>query len=681
MRIYSTLILNRLSLIIAGVLLITPARSQSLPEKSEIISAMRLVNGFWMQGHPDPGNNQWARAAYFTGNMDFYKIYPKEAYLDYAGLWATNNNWSLNGGVTTRNADNQTAGQVYIDLYLLDTAGNDYKISQISECIGRMVNSTKSDDWWWIDALYMAMPVFTRLGILLNDEDYFLKMDTLYRDTKYRRGLYNGETGLWYRDESFDPPYTTPNGKDCYWSRGNGWVFAAHARVLQLLPESHLTRDEYVETFRKMAGALKERQRGDGFWDVSLDDPDDFGGPETSGTAFFTYGMAWGINNGFLDSASYYPVVVSAWNGLTSVAVHEDGFLGYVQGVGSSPASSQPVTFETTADFGVGAFLLAGSEVVKLAGGEMPEPSPFYVDSVLVQDEMHLEVFFSDTLDEASAVNVSNYTIGMVTVLEAVISESRKSVILTLSGIPFGKHQLTLENIFSSSGYPLEPGTSITFSWIGNIIISASSYEPGTSNVPENTMDFDLGTRWSAQGMGEWIRYDLGEVKTVTSVDIAFYRGNERKAFFSISLSEDDISYTEQFNGESGGTTLELQNFDFEDQDARYVKITGYGNSTSDWNSITEVRINTVSGDTTGFFRSGEMKEQSITVYPNPSGTLFNIETEGEFTCQLYDMKGFLISEENPMDRCALGEELPTGTYILKIFQERFSGSLHIIKL
>ncbi|HKJ40850.1 MAG TPA: glycoside hydrolase family 88 protein, partial [Sunxiuqinia sp.] len=171
------------------------AQSQSLPTKSEVISNMKLVNNYWMKTNPSPGNNQWARAAYFTGNMDFYKIYPKPKYLDYADLWASNNYWSLNGGTRTRNADNQTAGQVYIGLYQLDSVKQDYKIAAINESISRMVNSEKSDDWWWVDALYMAMPVFANLGVLNNDTAFFNKMYALYYNTKVERGLYNDTTG------------------------------------------------------------------------------------------------------------------------------------------------------------------------------------------------------------------------------------------------------------------------------------------------------------------------------------------------------------------------------------------------------------------------------------------------------------------------------------------------------
>ena len=364
--------INRKFLILIFLAFLIPDSEAQLPDKEEVIQSMIKVNDHWINGHIDPGDWEWNRAAYFTGNMALYHTWPDQKYLYYATIWAENNGWGIKGGPTTRHADNQCIGQTYLDLYEIEEEAG--KIDDIQESIATMVNSTKKDDWYWIDAFFMAMPVFTRLGVLNQDDRYFQKVYDLYEDTKVRRGLFNGEMGLWYRDENFDPPFQTPNGKDCFWSRGNGWVFGAHAKTLQHLPAEDPHRAEYISTFQTMAAALKAVQRSDGFWNVSLVDPDDFGGPETSGSSFFTYGMAWGINNQFLDSATYYPVVEKAWNGLVSIAVHDDGKLGYVQQVGKEPASSQPVAYETTADFGVGAFLLAGSEVYKLAGGKPVGP-------------------------------------------------------------------------------------------------------------------------------------------------------------------------------------------------------------------------------------------------------------------------------------------------------------------
>lgn len=214
--------------------------------------------------------------------------------------------------------------------------------------------------------LQMAMPVFARLGVIYEDSAYFDRMHEMYMFTKEshgENGLYNPEDGLWWRDADFDPPYTEPNGEDCYWSRGNGWVLAALVRVLNLLPEDHPYREQYLTTFKEMCEALLKVQRKDGFWNVSLHDPDHFGGRETSGTSLFVYGMAWGINNGYLPEERYRPAVIKAWNAMADKAVHDNGALGYVQSTGKEPSAGQPVTFKRIPDFedfGLGCFLLAG---------------------------------------------------------------------------------------------------------------------------------------------------------------------------------------------------------------------------------------------------------------------------------------------------------------------------------
>ncbi len=667
--------MKRILSLVALTFIYLQVSSQELPSKGEIIGTLSLVNDFWIHTNPYPGNNQWARAAYFTGNLDFYNVYPKKNYLDYANSWAVSNNWALSGGVDTRNADNQCAGQAYIDLYNLDEQKEDQKIAGISESISGMVSSQKINDWWWIDALYMAMPVFTRLGVLYSDTSYTEKMYRLYEDTKNTRGLYNSDVGLWYRDESFKPPYLTPNGLHSFWSRGNGWVFAAHVRILQLLQETDNHLEEYIETFQTMALALKEIQRPDGFWNVSLKDPDDYGGPETSGTSFFTYGFAWGINNGLLDSAAYYPVVVKAWKGLTDSAVHENGYLGYVQGVGSNPSSSQPVTSETTADFGVGAFLLAGSEVVKLAAGDMPWLPLFFMDSLKVLNRNLLQVYFNDSIDETTGSDTSNYSLNGVAIQSITISGDKRSSLLSVEDIPPGNHALIINNIRSVSGQMVEAGETIQFVFNENFIITASGYEPGTSNVPGNTMDFNLGTRWSSEGFGEWIMYDLGEAMTIESVDIAFYNGNQRKAYFSISLSADGESFVEVFNGESGGESLDPENFYFDDQEARFVKITGYGNSTSMWNSITEVRIH--ASPSISLVKDIPILSQDLNIFPNPSYDgivylVYNFKPGRRYNISIHDIAGRKVYDtsidiENTKVIALSDLFLPSGLYGISI--------------
>jgi len=197
-------------------------------------------------------------------------------------------------------------------------------------------------------------------------------MYEMYRFTKYQhggKGLYNPKDHLWWRDKDFVAPYQEPNGKDCYWSRGNGWVLAALARTLELLPKSDPHYQEYVTDFKDMAEALLPLQREDGFWNVSLHDPNHFGGKETSGTALFTYGFAWGINHHILNKKQYAPAIKKAWLAMQKEALHADGMMGYVQGTGKEPKDGQPVGYDHIPDFedyGLGCFLLAGTEITKM---------------------------------------------------------------------------------------------------------------------------------------------------------------------------------------------------------------------------------------------------------------------------------------------------------------------------
>ncbi|MCE1199409.1 MAG: glycoside hydrolase family 88 protein [Marinilabiliales bacterium] len=353
---------------------------QTLPDKQEILAKMVLANRYFQEKWQDPGLNIvtdkvrpshiWTRAVYYEGLMALYQIKPDPSYYQYAVAWGESHKWGLNGGVSVRNADNQCCGQTYIDLYKIDK--NPEWIKDIRESMDRMVQSDKIDDWTWIDALQMAMPVFSRLEQMYPGHGYGEKMYQMFRFSQTKQGgvgLYNPKEHLWWRDKDFLPPYKEPNGRNCYWSRGNGWVLAALVRVLETLPVEDPHRKAYAKVFKQMAEALRKVQRPDGFWNASLHDPANFGGKELTGTALFAYGMAWGINHGLLGSRKFRPVVINAWNAMAHEAIHDNGFLGYVQGTGKQPSDSQPVTFDKTPnfeDFGLGCFLLAGSEVYRL---------------------------------------------------------------------------------------------------------------------------------------------------------------------------------------------------------------------------------------------------------------------------------------------------------------------------
>jgi len=372
----------KLMAVCVALIISLPTFGQKLPSKKKLLQQLKSANTYFMNKWPDAGKtiitnkerpaNIWTRAVYYEGLMALYAVDKQQAYLDYAIQWGEKHQWAPARELFTRNADNQCCGQTYIDVYRIRK--QPIQIKAIKNNIDAMLQSDDVSDWTWIDAIQMAMPIFVKLGAIYHDTSYFDKMYALYSHTKYKEGgngLYNPADKLWWRDKDFVPPYKEPNGEDCYWSRGNGWVVAALVRVLDELPKTDAHYREYEKDLKDMLSALVPLQRKDGFWNVSLHDPNHFGGKETSGTALFTYGMAWAINKGLVDKSSYLPIVEKAWQALSMEALHKDGFLGYVQGTGKEPKDGQPVTYTSKPDFedyGLGCFLLAGSEVYKLIG-------------------------------------------------------------------------------------------------------------------------------------------------------------------------------------------------------------------------------------------------------------------------------------------------------------------------
>lgn len=385
MKSFKTILLLGLYFLLTQVIFVSCSHddyisAQKLPAKKAIMKTMVFTNDYFMKKWPDPGkailtnierpSNIWTRAVYHEGLMALYSVNKDQSYYDYSVLWGEKHNWGMRSGTNTRNADDQCCAQTYLDLYMIDPKPE--RIHDIKLSIDNMVASQKVDDWNWIDALQMAMPVFAKLGVISKDNKYFEKMYEIYMYSKEKhgdKGLYNPADGLWWRDKDFDPPYVEPNGEDCYWSRGNGWVVAALVRVMDIGGKDMPHYDEYMKTYLEMMKALVPIQRPDGYWNVSLHDPSDFGGKEVSGTSLFIYGMAWGMNNGFLDKKTYAPIVAKAWNAMTKECVTADGSLGFVQGTGKEPKAGQPVTYTSRPDFedyGLGCFLLAGSEIYKM---------------------------------------------------------------------------------------------------------------------------------------------------------------------------------------------------------------------------------------------------------------------------------------------------------------------------
>jgi rhamnogalacturonyl hydrolase YesR len=303
-------------------------------------------------------NNGWIRATFYTGVLATYRVTGDEKYKNAAVKWSEAGAWSPVRR-DPRHADNQACIQVYTELYQMDK--DPAHIAPAKEAYDAMIAAPLEGrkQWWWCDALFMAPPALARLASVTGDTRYLTFLNNQYWDSK--DFLFDKEEHLFYRDKNYFKS-RTPNGKKVFWSRGNGWVIAGLARILDYLPASDPRHADYVALYKEMAKRLAGLQGADGLWRSSLVDPEQFPMPETSGTAFYTFALAWGINQGLLDEATYLPVVKKGWAGLVS-QLDKDGKLGHVQRVAGAPGLSRA---EDTHEYAAGALLLAGEQVLRL---------------------------------------------------------------------------------------------------------------------------------------------------------------------------------------------------------------------------------------------------------------------------------------------------------------------------
>ena len=413
----------RRTLSLGCALMLSVLSFAGLPKQSDVLSAMHLANDYFMQKYSDPGkptfvkkerpSNLWTRGVYFEGLCELINIDGQARDLDYLTRWANAHKFTPRNGVTTRDADDYCCSQAYLFLYEHTFQNTGKRAPEMllptRQCMDNLLNpvpvaknskwtANSMEDWTWIDAIQMGLPVLTRLTRILyfegekDSERYAEQGWKMYEWTRNQLagGLFNELEGLWWRDKDFVPPYKEPNGMNCYWSRGNGWVYAALVRAMDnamvarhsgpanLEPkgeykwvvqdyETHF--DDYQRDFCKMSYALARCIRKDGFWNVSLHDESNYGGKELTGTALFVYGMAWGVRHGILPKKMFLPIVSRSWKRMVKYCLHDNGFLGYVQGTGKEPKDSQPVGYDVEPDFddyGLGCFLLAGAEVYRL---------------------------------------------------------------------------------------------------------------------------------------------------------------------------------------------------------------------------------------------------------------------------------------------------------------------------
>jgi rhamnogalacturonyl hydrolase YesR len=327
--------------------------------RSAVSAAMRKV-GDWELARSQPYFSQdWTFAALYAGYLAAAHALPEPRYE--AAMLAMGNRFDWTPGPRKMVADDQAVAQTYLGLY------RDYREPRMVLPTEEQFNALmKQPDnpakpvWWWCDALFMAPPVWARLYSATHDTAYLNYMD---REWWITSGLlYDPQEHLFFRDASFLKKHDA-NGEKLFWSRGNGWVMAGLARVLEEMPEDYPTRGKYLDQFRQMAARVARLQGSDGLWRPGLLDAQAYPLPEVSGSAFFVYALAWGINHHVLDRGAYLPVVSKGWAGLLQ-RVYLDGRLGCIQPIGAAPGAYSATSSYV---YGVGAFLLAGSEVMELS--------------------------------------------------------------------------------------------------------------------------------------------------------------------------------------------------------------------------------------------------------------------------------------------------------------------------
>ena len=385
---------NKLNnIVIAALLLVAagmPARANT-EEAQRVLDLIVKVNDYWQANNTPYVRAFWDHAAYHTGNMEAYRLTGRADWYAYSDKWCRHNKWMGAQSNDVANWKYKTYGeghdfvlfgdwqicfQTYIDMYNLVPA--QYKVARAIEVMSHECGMEDTHFWWWADALYMVMPVMTKMYKLTGDIKY---LDKLYDNFLWSDSLmYDPEEQLYYRDAKYIYPKvkTACNEGKSFWARGDGWVLAGLAKVLADMPQDYRGRDIFVQRFRELAEGVARVQRPDGYWSRSMLCEDDAPGPETSGTAFFTYGLLWGVNNGYLDADTYKPVIEKAWRYLTETALQPDGSIGFVQPIGEKPDPTKTVDAHSQAPFGTGAWLLAACEMVRYINADplIARPNP-----------------------------------------------------------------------------------------------------------------------------------------------------------------------------------------------------------------------------------------------------------------------------------------------------------------
>ena len=350
---------------------------KSIDLDNEAIQKSMIKALEWQEAHPIFAIHptDWTAGAYYTGVARAHKTTKNMMYMAALKNQAVSNNWETY--IRLHHADDVAISYSYLYVARNEKRRNFADLEPTKKFLDTHLfedNNWKSGKdkskeaktilWWWCDALFMAPPVVNLYAKHTKQPKYLEAMHKYYMEA-YNR-LYDKEENLFARDMRFvwqgkDSDRKEPNGKKVFWSRGNGWVLGGLALLLDDMPKDYEHRGFYVNLYKEMAAKILKIQPEDGLWRTSLLSPESYNHGEVSGSGFYTFALAWGINNGLLDK-KHTPAVKKAWKGLAACQ-HEDGRVGWVQNIGAFP---EPASADSWQNFGTGAYLLAGSEVLKL---------------------------------------------------------------------------------------------------------------------------------------------------------------------------------------------------------------------------------------------------------------------------------------------------------------------------
>jgi unsaturated rhamnogalacturonyl hydrolase len=314
----------------------------------------------------------WIYSTCCTGVMACYQTFNEKTYLDKMVSWGQAGNWGMaDGNPYSTNADNQCCAQTYGEAYLANPVAANAKYYQPWktdwDSLAKKGDPRGRTLWSWEDALFMCPPAVSMLGKITGDMRYFDTLSAYWWDVAGM--LYDTTYHMYYRDASkINGKY---NNLPVFWGRGMGWVAAGSARVLKYMPETYTGRAKHVQQFKDMCAALLKCQGTDGLWRSNLLSPQEYPDPEMSGSAFYCYAFAWGVNNGLLDKTTYSAAAKKAWSGMVKY-VNADGSIKNVQPVGGAPGAPNG----GTQPYAEGGVMLAGTEMFKLIGGVSVLPRP-----------------------------------------------------------------------------------------------------------------------------------------------------------------------------------------------------------------------------------------------------------------------------------------------------------------